>query len=270
MSGSEDRRLIDERFPRATKYHPEWMLAGISGGANSLWLTEWLADGLDLRPGQRVLDLGCGRGVSSIFLRKEFNVDVWATDLWFSPTERLARVRDAGVEDGVFPIHAEAHALPFATEFFDAIISIDSFMYYGTDDLYLSYLARFLKPGGKIGIAQSGFTQEIEGEVPEHLRAWWEPALWCLHSPAWWKRHWERTKIVDVEVADAMPDGWKRWLAWQHAATPDNKVELAAVEADQGRYLGYVRAIARRRADAKLDDPITSIPMTYEKKPLLR
>jgi len=39
-----------------------------------------------------------------------------------------------------------------STEFFDAIISIDSFMYYGTDDLYLSYLARFLKPGGKIGI----------------------------------------------------------------------------------------------------------------------
>ncbi|HWJ63474.1 MAG TPA: class I SAM-dependent methyltransferase, partial [Acidimicrobiales bacterium] len=47
----------------------------------------------------------------------------------------------------VFPIHADARALPFAAGFFDAIVSIDSFVYYGTDDLYASYLARFVEPG---------------------------------------------------------------------------------------------------------------------------
>ena len=104
---------------------------------------------LDLRPGMRVLDLGCGRAMSSIFLRREFGVQVWATDLWFSASENLQRIRDAGVEDGVFPIHADARSLPFAAEFFDAIVSIDSFFYYGTDDLYLNYLARFVKPGGR-------------------------------------------------------------------------------------------------------------------------
>lgn len=36
------------------------------------------------------------------------------------------------------PIHADARSLPFAAEFFDAIVCIDSFLYYGTDDLYLS------------------------------------------------------------------------------------------------------------------------------------
>src|SRR5713101_5868948 len=57
-----------------------------------------------------------------------------ATDLWFSASENIQRIRDAGVEDGVFPIHADARSLPFATEFFDAIVCIDSFIYYGTDD----------------------------------------------------------------------------------------------------------------------------------------
>ncbi len=79
-----DQRLVSERFPRSSQYHPEWVLANISGGANSLWLTEWLTVALDLRPGMRVLDLGCGWASSSIFLRREFGVQVWATDLWFS------------------------------------------------------------------------------------------------------------------------------------------------------------------------------------------
>src|SRR5262245_62207570 len=114
-----DVRLLSERFPRASRYHPEWVLAGVSGGANPLWLTEWLTEALDLRPGMRVLDLGCGRAMSSVFLRRELGVQVWAADLWFNPAENLRRVRDAGVEDGVFPLHADARALPFAAEFFD-------------------------------------------------------------------------------------------------------------------------------------------------------
>ena len=102
-----NERLVSERFPRSAKYHPDWVLAGVSGGGNPLWMTEWLAEALDLRPGMRVLDLGCGRALSSIFLRREYGVQVWAVDLWFSPSENLQRIRDAGVEDGVFPIHAD-------------------------------------------------------------------------------------------------------------------------------------------------------------------
>ncbi len=81
---------------------PEWVVASTSGGANSLWLTEWLAAALDIRPGMRVLDLGCGRAASSIFLHREFGVQVWATDLWFSASENLQRICDAGGEDGVW------------------------------------------------------------------------------------------------------------------------------------------------------------------------
>jgi cyclopropane fatty-acyl-phospholipid synthase-like methyltransferase len=264
-----DHRLVSPRFPRASAYHPEWLIAGVSGAANPLWMTEWLAEALDLRPGMRVLDLGCGRALSSVFLRREFGVQVWAVDLWFSPSENLCRVRDAGVEDGVFPIRADARALPFAADFFDAVVSLDSFFYYGTDDLYLSALARFVKPGGPVAIAGAGLMQEIEGPLPEHLRSWWTPDLWCLHSAEWWRRHWGRTGILDVELADTLLEGWQLWRDWLEVIAPENTVELQALEADRGRYLGYVRVAGRRRADVTLDEPIVSVPTQYVRKPLL-
>ena len=258
-----------DRFPLASHYHPDWVLASASGGANALWLTEWLAEAIELRPGMRVLDLGCGRAMSSVFLHREFGVLVWAVDLWHSATENLQRIRDAGVEDGVFPLRADARSLPFAAEAFDAIVSIDAFVYFGTDDLYLTDLARFVKPGGIVGIAGAGLTREIDGPVPDHLRAWWEPSHWCLHSADWWRRHWQRTGILDVELADTMHDGWRLWLDWQRAAAPHNAPEIAALEADAGRYLAYVRAVGRRTG-LRLEEPIAAIPSSYEKRPLLR
>jgi SAM-dependent methyltransferase len=262
--------LLSERFTRSSRYNPDWIIAGVSGGANPLWMTEWLTEALDLRAGMRVLDLGCGRALSSVFLSREFGVQVWATDLWFSASENFQRIRDAGVEDSVFPIHADARSLPFATEFFDAIISIDSFIYYGTDDLYLNYLARFLKPGGQMGIAGAGLIREIEGPLPEHLRAWWTPDLWCLHSAAWWQWHWERTGIIEIEQADTLPDGWRFWRDWHKVIAPDNVTEIQALEADHGSYLGYVRIVGRHRPESQPEEPIVSVSTQYTKKPLLR
>ena len=264
-----DQYIVSERFPRAAQYHPEWIRSSVSGGAHSLWLTEWLAEEMELRPGMRVLDLGCGRAASSIFLRREFGVQVWATDLWNSASENAERVRDAGMAEGVFPVHADARALPFAADFFDAIVSIDSYCYFGTDDSYLNYLARFVKRGGQVGMAGAGLMQEIGGAVPEQLAGWWTRDLWCLHSADWWRRHWERTGIVEVSVADAMAEGWRLWRDWHLAIAPDNAPEIGALEADQGEYLGYVRMVGRRE-ETELEEPIVSLPSHYTKQPLLR
>ena len=265
-----DTRLLSDRFPRASRYNPDWLISSISGGANSLWLAEWLSEAVELTPGMRVLDLGCGRAAQSIFLAREFGVQVWAADLWFSAAENGQRIADAGVADRVTAVQADARSLPFEPEFFDAILCIDSFPYFATDDLYLSYLARFAKPGGVLALAGACMLQEIAGEVPEHLRAWWDPSCWALHSPQWWRRHWEKTGFVEVERAEAMPDGWKRWLDWQRVICPDNTVELKAVEEDAGRYFGYLRLVARRRSGVHIDAPITTVPAAYTKAPLLR
>jgi len=74
---------------------------------------------------------------------------------------------------------------------------------------------------------------------------------------------------VDIEVADTMPDGWQRWLDWHRAIAPNNREEIQALETDQGRYLGYVRMVGRRRMDAQLRDVNVSVPVEYKKAPLL-
>ena len=112
--------------------------------------------------------------------------------------------------------------------------------------------------------------REIEGPVPEHLRQWWTNDLWCLHSPAWWRRHWERTGIMDIELADTLPDGWRLWLDWHRVVAPDNEAEINALEADRGDHLGYVRLVGRRQGQAKLPDHTVCVPAQYTKKPLLR
>ena len=107
------QHLHSDLFPRAATYHPEWIVPN-SFGSHPLWIAEWLAGRMDFQPGQRVLDLGCGKALSSIFLAREFGVQVWATDLWIAATDNLQRIRDADVAERVFPLHADARALPFA------------------------------------------------------------------------------------------------------------------------------------------------------------
>ena len=66
-----------------------------------------------------------------------------------------------------------------------------------------------------------------------------------------------------------MPDGWKLWLHWHRLVAPDNHVEIKAVEADGGNYLGYVRVIGRRQSETILADLIESVPPQYTRKPVL-
>ncbi|MCI0335558.1 MAG: class I SAM-dependent methyltransferase, partial [Planctomycetes bacterium] len=211
---------------------------------------------------------------SSVFLAREFGAEVWATDLWVAASENWQRVRDAGLEGRVFPIHADARALPFAAEFFDAIVAVDCYSYFGTDDLYLNYLAQFVKPGGPIGIVGAGLVEEMPSPVPEHLREFWTQDCWCLHSATWWRHHWERTGLVEITTADAMEDGWKFWLYWHRLNWSHNTTEIAALEADAGRFFTYNRMVARRKPNVKLEEyawpNALRLPYSYEEKPMLR
>lgn len=266
---------LARRFPRSHNYSLDWIREG-GMGSHPLWIAEWLSQALDLQPGMRVLDLGCGKVKSSIFLAREFGVEVWATDLWVSPSENYERIcdagkNDAGLTDRVFPLRANAHKLPYAAEFFDVITAHDCYSYFGTDDLYLNYLVQFVKPGGQIGIAGAGLAQEISGPLPEHLQSIWSQDFWCLHSADWWRNHWARTGLVNLELADNMPNASELWSHWQRQNSPDNTAEIEAVERDAGQYLTYIRMVGRRNAGVELQpyawpDGSFSLPHAYERK----
>src|SRR5450759_351510 len=87
-------------YPRSASYDPRWTLENLMG-PNVLWLTEALTQVMVLEPGMRVLDMGCGRALSSIFRAREFDVCVWATDLWIPATENWQRILSANLETKV-------------------------------------------------------------------------------------------------------------------------------------------------------------------------
>lgn len=92
----------------------------------------------------------------------------------------------------------------------------------------------------------------------------------CLHSADWWRRHWERSRVLDGTIADTLPDGWRYWRDWLQLVAPANAMEIAALAADAGRNLTYVRAVGRRSADAQLFDPFLNVPGEYTRHPLRR
>ena len=128
--------LFDRDFLRATMMGP-----------NCVRFAEELTANIPLSPNMRVLDLGCGMGLSSIYLARTFGVRVFAADLWINPSDNFARFRDFGLEDAVIPLRAEGHALPFAEGYFDAVICIDAYHFFGCDPEYLdAHIAPLVKP----------------------------------------------------------------------------------------------------------------------------
>lgn len=76
--------------------------------------------------------------------------------------------------------------------------------------------------------------------------------LLVLHTPGWWRRHWAKTDLVDVEAAELIPDSWRHWLLWNEVSFDSGRgprPDLAEVEpkmnrADAGRNLALGLVVA--------------------------
>ncbi|MGM1022732.1 MAG: SAM-dependent methyltransferase [Bacillota bacterium] len=151
-------------------------------GPSSIAMIEELTTDLPLQNGMRVLDLGCGTRLTSIFLAQKFGVTVFATDLWISATENYRRFRDFGLENQIIPIHADACSLPFANKYFDAVISVDAYQYFGANEQYLDcHLTPLVKKGGIFAITMPGVKKEFDGAVPVELQPFLSPSGSDIH-----------------------------------------------------------------------------------------
>ena len=238
-------KMNNPLYPLSSKYDPHWIINN-QMGSNCLWLTEALIKSMNLKPGMRVLDLGCGKALSSIFLAKEFNVEVWAFDLCINANDNWQRIREAQVQNLVFPVQGNALEMPFANEFFDAIISINSIWSYGMNENFMdSQLARVVKPGGQIGVVIPGFFNELN-EVPEYLKPYWHPDFDSYHSPAWWRNIWEKANSININVIDAFEnkEGAKIWRDFIWILDPN---ESEGIEIDNGRNITFLRLLATKK-----------------------
>jgi cyclopropane fatty-acyl-phospholipid synthase-like methyltransferase len=235
-----------KEYPRTEKYDANWVRENWMG-PHPLWLLEELCQHLTLKPGMMVLDMGCGKGITSVFLAKEFGVTVFANDLWISATDNLKRFKEAGVAEQVFPIHAEAHALPYAEGFFDAAISIDSYQYFGTDETYFPCtFSKLVKPGGQFGIVVPGLTHEFDNGYPDTLKGFWEGDMFSFHSKGWWRHLWEKTEIVEITTCYDMEEPKKIWGSWAKWAKDNlgfNDVEFLNADTNNDLALIVMSAI---------------------------
>ena len=237
------------KYIRSERYDTPELQAKIMG-PNPVKLEEELLQNHQIPRGAVVCDLGSGQGLTSVFLAREYGFTVYAADLWSEPAENQAFFDSLGIPAGqIIPVKADATALPFARDFFDAVVSTDSYNYFGRDPAYLDdKLLPFVKPGGLIYIAIPGMKRDCHDALPEVLlRSWTPEQLEYMHDVAYWRRMVEQCRgaeIISVAEMESNEEVWADWLKQENEyAIGDRK----AMEAGGGKYLNFIAIVLCKR-----------------------
>jgi SAM-dependent methyltransferase len=151
-------------------------------GATLQIVGETLCEAMDLRAGQKVLDVAAGNGNVTLAAARRW-CDVTSTD-YVSVLLDRGRARAAAEGWTIDFKEADAEALPFKDGTFDTVVSTFGVMFTPNQDKAASELLRVCKPGGKIGLANwtpDGFIGQVFKAVGKHL-----PPPAGLKSPILW------------------------------------------------------------------------------------
>ena len=165
------------------KQHLAWSAGDYAVIGTTLQIVgESLCEALDLRAGERVLDVAAGNGNATLAAARRW-CDVVSTDYVATLLER-GRAR-AGAEG--LPVQfeqADAENLPYTDHSFDVVISTFGVMFTPDQDKAAAEMARVCKPGGRIGLANWTPTSFI-GELFKLMGKYVTPAA-GVKSPALW------------------------------------------------------------------------------------
>jgi ubiquinone/menaquinone biosynthesis C-methylase UbiE len=180
---------------------------------------EELCEALDVRAGQKVLDVAAGNGNASLAAARRF-CDVVATDYVPSLLAR-GRERAAAERLNIDFREADAEALPFPDGAFDTVVSTFGVMFTPDQDRAAAEMIRVCKRGGKIGLANwtpEGFIGQLFKTIGKHV-----PPPTGVRSPALWGT---RARIVELfEPHAASIKSAQRNFAFRYRS-PEHWVEI--------------------------------------------
>lgn len=218
-------------------------------GPNPVKLEEELLVDHRIPAGAVVCDLGSGQGLTSVFLAKEYGFTVYAADLWSDPQENRAFFREMGLTDEqIIPVKADATDLPFEKEFFDAVVTTDSYNYFGRDPHYLDdKLLPFVKRGGYIYIAIPGMKRDCHDHLPPELLLSWTPEqLDYMHDTAYWSDMVRQCRGAEVLCVAEMEANEEVRADWLRQENPYAIGDRRSMEAGGGKYLNFIKIVLRR------------------------
>ncbi len=237
------------KYIKSAKYDTPELQAKIMG-PNPVKLEEELLIDHKIPDGAVVCDLGSGSGLTSVFLAKEYGFTVYAADLWSDPEENRVFFDEMGIERSrIIPVKADATALPFEKEFFDAVITTDSYNYFGRDESYLDEkLLPFVKRGGYIYIAIPGMKKDCHQNLPKELLLSWTPEqLDYMRDVDYWRNTVGKSKdseIIEISEMESNEEVWADWLKQDNEyAIGDRK----SMEAGGGKYLNFIKIVLRKK-----------------------
>ena len=236
-------------YSKSEKYNSPALQAKIMG-PNPVKLEEELLLDHRIPEGAVVCDLGSGQGLTSVFLAKEYGFTVYAADLWSDPEENRKFFDAMGLDRGqIIPVKADAADLPFEKEFFDAVVSTDSYNYFGRDPRFLDEkLLPFVKSGGYIYIAIPGMKKDCHNALPPELLLSWTPEqLDYLHDADYWRKitgECRGAEVLSVKEMESNEEVWADWLRQENEyAIGDRK----AMEAGGGKYLNFIAIVLKKK-----------------------
>jgi len=215
-------------------------------GPNCLRILDELLTHVTLPPNARVLDLGCGMGLSSMALAKAYGCTVTAADLWISAEDNSRRFAEAGLDDRITAVHCHAYSLPFEPEQFDAVISIDAWHYFAAQsDFLTTHLLPVLKPGGMLIVAVPGLRQALD-RIPDDLRPYWVDGMnFCTLQ--WWREQWLQCTDLTTREAFDMRCNKQAWDEWLESDNEYAQKDVIMMKMENGRYFAMHGLIGEKR-----------------------
>ena len=236
-------------YPKANSFSQSIMHAR-SMGPNPLKLCEELLEMTCIPAGSVVLDLGSGAGLTSALMARECGLTVYAADLWSDPSDNMRFFEECGLTNRqVVPLKADATALPFAEGFFDAVVSVDSYNYFGRDPEYLGErLLPLVKRGGELLFAIPGMIRDCHDSLPACLLKSWTPdQLDYMHNIDWWRINFAQTEGAEILEMREMACTREAWADWVECDNEYAAGDRAAVEAGALDHLNTIAVRLRRR-----------------------